>query len=179
MAAESAAKRPNVDIVRHRKNMENHAQNGGVSASRLRCLGNMAHEGHSSGPRRGGAMSGGGTMNYGGKISGDVQKCIDACIESYSCCEQSITHCLNEGGRLVEMSIMGPLMDCVDVTRTCADMMMRQSPLSMEMAAVCARITDLCAEACMTMSNDPAMKRCAGICRTCSEACRSLAGVRA
>lgn len=118
-------------------------------------------------------------MNYGGKINPDMQKCIDACIETYSCCEQSITHCLNEGGQFVDMSIMGPLMDCVDAARTCADMMIRQSPHAAEMAAICARVADMCSEACMKMSSDATMKRCAGICHACSEACRALAGVRA
>jgi hypothetical protein len=118
-------------------------------------------------------------MNYGGKINADMQKCIDACIEAYSCCEQTITHCLQQGKQHADMMMMGPLMDCVDVARTCADMVMRQSPHAMEIAATCARVADMCAEACMTMSSDSAMKRCGGICRTCAEAARSMAGVRA
>jgi hypothetical protein len=118
-------------------------------------------------------------VNYGGKINGEMQKCIDACIEGYSCCEQTVTHCLKQGGQYADMMMMGPLMDCVDVARACADMVMRQSPQAIEMAAVCARVADMCAEACTTMNSDPVMKRCAGICRTCAEACRSLAGVRA
>ncbi|MDN3354974.1 four-helix bundle copper-binding protein [Actinomadura sp. DC4] len=118
-------------------------------------------------------------MNYGGKINADAQKSIDACIEAYSCCEQTIAHCLQQGKQHVDMTMMGPLMDCVDVARACADMMMRQSPHAVEMSATCARVADMCAEACMTMNSDPVMKRCAGICRTCAEACRSLAGVRA
>jgi hypothetical protein len=118
-------------------------------------------------------------VNYGGKISADMQKTIDSCIESYSCCEQTITHCLQQGGQHVDMTMMGPLMDCVDVARTCADMVMRHSPHAIEMASACARVADMCAEACMTMNSDSVMKRCAGICRTCAEACRSLAGVRA
>jgi len=118
-------------------------------------------------------------VNYGGKISADMQKTIDSCIESYSCCEQTITHCLQQGGQHVDMTMMGPLMDCVDVARTCADMVMRHSPHAIEMASACARVADMCAEACMTMNSDAVMKRCAGICRTCAEACRSLAGVRA
>lgn len=118
-------------------------------------------------------------MNYGGKINADMQKTIDSCIESYSCCEQTITHCLQQGGQHVDMTMMGPLMDCVDVARTCADMVMRHSPHAIEMASACARVADMCAEACMTMNSDSVMKRCAGICRTCAEACRSLAGVRA
>lgn len=118
-------------------------------------------------------------MNYGGKINAEVQKAIDACMEAYSYCEQGISHCLQEGGQYTEMQIMGPLMDCVDAARACADMMIRQSPHAAEMASVCARVADMCSEACMKMSGDPMMKHCAGICRTCAEACRSLAGARA
>jgi hypothetical protein len=124
-------------------------------------------------------MSGGETMNYGEKINADMQKCIDACIESYSCCEQTITHCLKQGDQFVDMAIMGPMMDCAEIARTCADMMMRQSPLSIEIAAMCAKVSDMCAEACMKMSSDSTMKHCAKICKSCSEACRSVAGVRA
>lgn len=136
-------------------------------------------EGHDQAREVGAATSGGGTVNYGGKINTDMQKCIDSCVESYSCCEQTITHCLKQGGQYADMAIMGPLMDCVDVARACADMVMRQSPLVMEMAATCARVAEMCAEACMTMSSDSTMKRCAGICRTCTETCHALAGVRA
>jgi hypothetical protein len=118
-------------------------------------------------------------VNYGGKINAEMQKCIDACIEAYGCCEQTMAHCLKQGNQYAGMMMMGPLMDCVDVARSCADMVMRQSPHAVEMAATCARVADMCAEACMTMNSDPVMKRCGGICRTCAEACRSLAGVRA
>jgi hypothetical protein len=118
-------------------------------------------------------------VNYGGKINAEMQKCIDACIEAYGCCEQTIAHCLKQGDQHADMMMMGPLMDCVDAARACADMMMRHSPHAMEMAATCARVADMCAEACMTMNSDSVMKRCGGICRTCAEACRSVAGVRA
>jgi len=118
-------------------------------------------------------------VNYGGKINADMQKCIDACMESYSCCEQTITHCLKQGGRYVDMAMMGPLMDCADVTRACADMVMRQSPMAVEMAGMCARVAEMCADACMTMNSDQMMKRCAGVCKSCSDACRAMAGVRA
>jgi hypothetical protein len=124
-------------------------------------------------------MSGGGTVNYGGKVNAETQKIIDACIEGYSCCEQSMSHCLNQGGQFVDMAIMGPLMDCADIARTCADMMMRQSPLSPEMATMCARVADMAGEACTKLGNDSTMKHCADVCRSCGEACRSLSGVRA
>jgi hypothetical protein len=114
-------------------------------------------------------------MKYGGQMTAEMQKCVDACMECYSCCERTMSHCLKQGGRYVDMAIMGALMDCADVSRVCADMMMRQSPLATEMAAMCARICDMCAEACMAMAEDTMMKRCAEVCRKCAEACRAMA----
>lgn len=83
------------------------------------------------------------------------------------------------GGRYVEMAMMGGLMDVADITRTCADMMMRQSPVAAEMAALCAKQCDMAAEACMAMGSDELMKRCAEVCRTCAEACRVITGIPA
>ncbi|MFJ2033623.1 four-helix bundle copper-binding protein [Streptosporangium sp. NPDC087985] len=112
-------------------------------------------------------------------MSPDMQKALNACMETHGHCEQTMTHCLQQGGRYVDMTMMGALMDCADITRMGADMMMRQSPMAMEMAEMCARVSTRCAEACMTMNGDPIMKRCAEMCRTCAEACRAMAGTRA
>ena len=55
------------------------------------------------------------------------------------------------------------------MTRMCADMMMRRSPLHNEMCV-------MCAQACMSMPEDELMTRCAEACRRCSEMCRAMAG---
>ncbi|GAA4950965.1 hypothetical protein GCM10023238_16580 [Streptomyces heliomycini] len=67
------------------------------------------------------------------------------------------------------MRIMRALMDCSEMTRMCADMMMRRSPLANEMCMMCAQACDMCAEACMSMPDDERMTRCAESCRRCSE----------
>ncbi len=118
-------------------------------------------------------------MRKEGQLSPEMQKCIDACMESHSLCEQTMTYCLQQGGQHVDRTMMGALMDCSDITRLCADMMMRQSPMAMEMAKMCAQVTAKCAEACMSMSSDPMMKRCGEACKACSEACRVMAAMPA
>ncbi|MGW1997472.1 four-helix bundle copper-binding protein [Embleya sp. NPDC001921] len=116
-------------------------------------------------------------MNHGGQMSAEMQKCVDACMEAHSVNERTMSHCLQQGGRYVEMAMMGSLMDAGDMTRTCADMVMRQSPMAAEIAALCAKQCDMTAEACMAMGNDEMMKRCAESCRTCAEACRAIARI--
>ncbi|MEV0967957.1 hypothetical protein [Microtetraspora glauca] len=114
------------------------------------------------------------------KITSEMQKCIDMCMEAHSCCEQTMTHCLQQGGKHADMAMMGALMDCSDMTRMCGDMMMRQSPMAMDMAGMCARAADRCAEMAMPMSTgDPMMQKCVDACRACAQAARAVAPARA
>lgn len=109
-----------------------------------------------------------------GQMRPEMQDAIGACMKTYSQCEQTMTHCLQQGGRYVDRSLMAVLMDCSDMTRVCADMMIRQSPMAMEMAKMCAQVASKCADACMAMSDDQMMQRCAEACRACAEACRAM-----
>ncbi|MDX6328739.1 MAG: hypothetical protein QOI83_1122 [Streptomycetaceae bacterium] len=112
-------------------------------------------------------------------MSKEMQRCVEACMACHTMCEQTMSSTLQMGGGQAEMQIMRALMDCTELTRICADMMMRRSPLMAEMCAMCARACEMCAEACMSMPNDPQMARCAESCRKCAEMCRSMAGAAA
>ncbi|WP_055591302.1 four-helix bundle copper-binding protein [Peterkaempfera griseoplana] len=112
------------------------------------------------------------------RMSKEMQECVDACLACHNICEETISHCLQQGGRM-DAQIMRALMDCSELTRTCADMMMRTSPISAEMCAMCARACDMCAEACKAMPDDAQLARCAEACRRCSQMCRAMSGVRA
>jgi hypothetical protein len=112
-------------------------------------------------------------------MSKDMQACVGACMACHTMCEETMSSCLSMGGGQDSMQIMRALMDCTEMTRMCADMMMRRSPLAAEMCAMCARACDMCAEACMSMPGDPQMKRCADACRRCAEMCRAMAGAAA
>ncbi|MEU2058374.1 four-helix bundle copper-binding protein [Streptomyces bungoensis] len=108
-------------------------------------------------------------------MSKEMQDCVEACMAAHTVCEETMSCCLQMGGQS-QMQIMRALMDCSETTRMCADMMMRRSPMSQEMCAMCARACDMCAEACMSMQDDQQMMRCADACRRCAEMCRTMAG---
>ncbi|NEC50450.1 four-helix bundle copper-binding protein [Actinospica acidiphila] len=108
-------------------------------------------------------------------LSTEMQDCIQACMACHGVCEEAMSACLQRGGE-AQTRIMRALLDCSEMTRMCADMMMRRSPLHNEMCMMCAQACDLCAEACMTMPEDELMTRCAESCRRCSEMCRAMAG---
>ncbi|AXI76626.1 four-helix bundle copper-binding protein [Peterkaempfera bronchialis] len=112
------------------------------------------------------------------RMSKEMQECVDMCLACHSICEETMSYCLQQGGQM-DAQIMRALMDCTDMTRMCADMMMRRSPLSAEMCGMCARACEMCVEACKSMPNDAQLTRCAEICRKCAQMCRSMADVRA
>ncbi|MFE9612698.1 four-helix bundle copper-binding protein [Streptomyces sp. NPDC006012] len=110
-------------------------------------------------------------------LSQQMQDCIQACMNCHSVCEETMSSCLSMGGQ-AQMQIMRTLLDCSEMTRMCADMMMRRSPMAAEMCAMCAKMCEMCAEACMTMPDDAQMQRCAEACRRCVETCRAMASSR-
>ncbi|MFC5959891.1 four-helix bundle copper-binding protein [Streptomyces pratens] len=118
-------------------------------------------------------------MMHAEQMSPEMKKCVDACLTTYSMCEETTNYCLQKGGQYLDSAMMRTLMDCADMARMCADMCMRMSPMSSDMCTLCARISDMCKDACMRMADDPQMKRCAEACRASAEACRAMAGARA
>ncbi|NEY33911.1 four-helix bundle copper-binding protein [Streptomyces sp. PRKS01-65] len=108
-------------------------------------------------------------------MSKEMQDCVEACMSCHALCEETMSACLQMGGQ-AQMQIMRALMDCSEMTRLCADMMMRRSPMAAEMCALCARACEMCAEACLAMPDDPQMKRCAEACRRAAATCRAMAG---
>ncbi|WP_324783121.1 four-helix bundle copper-binding protein [Streptomyces sp. H51] len=110
-----------------------------------------------------------------GAMSKEMQDCVEACMACHSVCEETMSSCMQMGGQ-AQMQIMRALIDCSEMTRMCADMMMRRSPMAAEMCALCAKACDMCAEACMSMPDDAQMTRCAEACRRCAQMCRTMAG---
>jgi hypothetical protein len=108
-------------------------------------------------------------------MSKEMQDCVDACMSCHAICEETMSSCMQMGGQ-PQMQIMRALMDCAETTRMCADMMMRRSPMSPDMCAMCAKACEMCAEACMSMPDDAQMMRCAEACRRCAATCRAMAG---
>lgn len=112
------------------------------------------------------------------QMSKEMQECVEACLACHSMCEETMSYCLQQGGRM-DAQIMRALMDCTEMTRLCADMIMRRSPMTTDMCAMCARACEMCAEACKAMPDDAQLTKCAEMCRRCAQTCRSMSGVRA
>ncbi|WP_405490106.1 four-helix bundle copper-binding protein [Streptomyces sp. NBC_00096] len=108
-------------------------------------------------------------------LSKTMQEAIEACMSCHAVCEEAMSACMSGGGQ-AQMQIMRALMDCSELTRMCADMVMRRSRMSAEMCALCAKACDMCAEACRSMPDDPQLMRCADACSSAAEMCRSMAG---
>ncbi|WP_406053930.1 four-helix bundle copper-binding protein [Streptomyces sp. NBC_01077] len=107
-------------------------------------------------------------------LSVEMQNAIEACMSCHTVCEESLSACMSTDGH-AQTQIMRALMDCSELTRMCADMMMRRSPMTAEMCTLCSKACEMCAEACMSMPDDALLMRCAEACRSCAEMCRSMA----
>ncbi|MGW1627021.1 four-helix bundle copper-binding protein, partial [Streptomyces sp. NPDC002172] len=79
-------------------------------------------------------------------MSKQMQECVNTCMATHTMCEETLSSCMSMEGGQAHMRIMRALMDCSEATRMCADMMMRRSPLSPEMCAMCAKACDMCAD---------------------------------
>jgi hypothetical protein len=110
-------------------------------------------------------------------VSVQVQQCIDACNETHSVCEQTMTYALQKGGDLAQRQVVMALMDCAESCRLSADMMMRQSGMAAQMCRMCAQVCMSCAEICSGY-DDPMMRACAEACRLSASQCAQMADAR-
>jgi hypothetical protein len=105
----------------------------------------------------------------------DIHKCIHNCLNCQSICLNTITYCLQKGGIYAEPTQINLILDCAEICHTSANFMLRTSDLYAYICAICAVVSDRCAQECEKLSDDPQMKMCAQICRHCAESCRRIA----
>lgn len=105
----------------------------------------------------------------------EMQECIDNCMRCHAVCLETITHCLQKGGKHAEAAHVRLLQDCAQICATSADFMLRGSDLHARTCGVCAEVCERCAESCERMADDDVMRRCAEECRRCAESCRRMA----
>lgn len=107
----------------------------------------------------------------------EVQTCIDNCKSCHEICLETITHCLEMGGKHASPAHIKLLQDCVQICATSADFMIRDSDHYPQICGVCADICDACARECDSLADGADfMQRCADACRKCAESCRRMAG---
>ena len=107
--------------------------------------------------------------------TGQMQECIDNCTSCHATCMETLSHCLEKGGKHAEPSHIRLLADCAQICATSADFMLRGSDLHRLTCGVCAEVCRRCAEACDRLADDEIMRRCAEECRRCAESCRKMA----
>ena len=105
---------------------------------------------------------------------GSMEDCIRNCSECHDVCLQTVTHCLQRGGEHAAGEHVRLLLDCAQICRTSADLMLRGSDFHSATCAVCADVCTRCAAACEEMGEAFKLSECAAACRRCAESCRAM-----
>jgi hypothetical protein len=102
-----------------------------------------------------------------------LDECIEHCLDCHRQCQQSaMQHCLPVGGRHTEPEHFRLMLDCAEVCRSAAVLMMNDSPFHHALCGVCADLCERCAESCRTLDG---MEDCAAACERCAGSCRQMA----
>lgn len=107
--------------------------------------------------------------------SSQMQACIEDCLDCHSICLETITYCLEQGGKHADPEHISLLMDCAEICQTSANFMLRDSLFHGFTCDICAEICEECAEDCAQFSGDEQMQACAEMCRRCAASCAEMA----
>jgi hypothetical protein len=109
-------------------------------------------------------------------LSSEMRERIADCSECHNICVETITHCLETGGKNVEASHIRMVLDCAQICVTSADFMLRGSDLHRQTRGVCADACVRCTDECERLIEDDKLTlRCSQVCRRCAESCRQMA----
>ena len=56
------------------------------------------------------------------QISREMQECIEECLRCHGICLQTVSHCLELGGKHADPDHIGLLLDCAEICRTSAEL---------------------------------------------------------
>jgi hypothetical protein len=98
------------------------------------------------------------------------QKCIDACIECATVCNQCAVSCLEEKDVQYLTKCIRLNLECAVICRASAELMTLESTYSPQICDLCAAICNACAKMCEQHAN-MGMEHC----RECAEACLACA----
>ena len=102
--------------------------------------------------------------------------CIQNCQDCHRACLQTLTYCMQQGGRHARPDHLRLLMDCAEICLVSANFMLRASDLHAHTCAACAEVCRRCAADCAQMGDDTRMKALADTCRHCADSCAARAG---
>ena len=109
----------------------------------------------------------------------ETRRCQQECNQCAAVCTETITHCIEKGGRHAAPDHIGVLRDCAAICELANLFMLHRSPYAEQLCGLCAEVCEKCAESCDHLADDDHMRHCAEVCRRCAESCRRMAGVRA
>lgn len=109
------------------------------------------------------------------EMSGEMEACIQNCLDCYKICSQLLSHCLEKGGKHADPQHIKLLEDCAKICNISADFMLRNSAYYSSLCEVCAEICIACAESCEAIADDEMMKQCVDICKKCASSCEKMA----
>ena len=114
-------------------------------------------------------------QHAGSGMSQEMQQCIQNCLDCHRICLETLTSCLQQGGKHAEATHIRTLLDCAEICQTSANFMLRGSDFHARTCGVCAEVCARCADSCAQMGNDSQMQACADTCRRCADSCRRMA----
>ena len=110
----------------------------------------------------------------GKQFSQEMERCIDDCTRMHQVALTASGHALRHGGEENTNHIIRVLSDCVEMSQTCANFMLRGSPNHKKTCGVNARICREVAEECGRFDDD-AMKKVTETATRCAESCERMA----
>ncbi len=108
------------------------------------------------------------------QMSGEMEICIQNCLDCYKICSQLLSHCLEKGGKHAESRHIKLVQDCAKICNLSAEFMLRNSVYHSSTCGVCAEICIACAESCAAFSDDEMMMKCSEACRKCATSCEKM-----
>ncbi|HZS04777.1 MAG TPA: four-helix bundle copper-binding protein [Blastocatellia bacterium] len=104
-----------------------------------------------------------------------MEQCIRHCLDCHRVCLETVSWCLQQGGKHAEARHIQTLLACAEICRASADFMLLGTDLHKHTCGACAEVCDACARSCEQMGTDARMKACVEACRKCAESCRQMA----
>ncbi len=104
-----------------------------------------------------------------------MAECISACNACADSCNETLTHCLEKGGKHADLKHISNLIDCAQICSTSADFVGRMSNAHAQVCGVCADVCRTCEASCRAMGDDETMQRCADACASCAKSCEKMA----
>lgn len=108
----------------------------------------------------------------------EMQECIQNCLNCHRICLETVSHCLQMGGKHADPGHIRLLLDCAEICATSANFMIRGSTFHSRTCGICAEVCQRCAEDCEQLgANDQQMKACAETCKRCAQSCQHMSGM--